>query len=195
MNKLKSFLRRQTEVRLRRVIPVVAVVLLSALLTIPLVEYSDGLVSNAQTQMLVVPTANPAFSLVSTVNTALTTTATGFGFYGAGTNTTSTVNTVVGNHDVYGFSMYNNSTTNCYIQFYDQTVASITVGTTIPKFVLPVPAATTTSGGGAPIIYISPLPVFTISSTLAAAATATPLGNGSCITGGGGRMDGSVSLK
>lgn len=73
-----------------------------------------------------------------------------------------------------GYFIYNPNGAATYIQFYNTVAASVTVGTTVPLFMLTLP-----SGSAANLSYQSPV---TFSTAMSWAATSTAGGNGAPAT-------------
>lgn len=96
-------------------------------------------------------------------------TATGCDIYfnAALTNTVVSIKTVAGN--IYGLRAYNAGASIAFIQVFNVTSASVTLGTTTPTEFFPVPA----SGGIYDDDYSTPA---TYSSAISIAATSTPTG-------------------
>jgi len=84
----------------------------------------------------------------------------------------SLVLVATGDRNVFAIDAYNGQgATDAYLQMFDAAaVASVTLGTTEPRWVLPVPA----TGGNAPV-YHQPLP---FDSGIVVAVTSTPDGAG-----------------
>ncbi len=77
-----------------------------------------------------------------------------------------------GDRNVFAIDAYNGAgAADAYVQMFDAAkVADVALGTTVPRWVLPVPA-----GGGHAPIYTQPLP---FDAGLVVAVTSTPDGNG-----------------
>lgn len=69
---------------------------------------------------------------------------------------------------VHGYHFYNSNVTVAYVHLYDNVIASITVGTTVPDLTFAV-----VPGGGVDMIF--PVPIL-FSTGIAIAATTTPTG-------------------
>lgn len=83
--------------------------------------------------------------------------------------TNSAVQVVSGGvHNLANVIVYNPNGSVEYIQLFDALIAGVTLGTTVPKMVIPIPASTTVS------IPVSPVSFFT---GISAAATTTPTGS------------------
>lgn len=53
---------------------------------------------------------------------------------------------------VYGWQIMNNGSVPCYVQVFDKTSTNVTVGTTTPDYVIPIPAPSSgTNGAGCTI--------------------------------------------
>lgn len=125
------------------------------------------------------PAANAAMNVTAT--TTFSTTA-----IGAPVGNAGSANVLTGTHNIYGYQMiYAPSALGdvCWLQVFDQQVASVTVGTTRPKFAIPILNANS-SGGINPNPAISAIPMFNMTSTLTVAAASTPTGNTACVGNG-----------
>lgn len=56
--------------------------------------------------------------------------------------TNSAVNVVTGQHNLQTMVIYNPNVSVEYVQIFDALAANVTVGTTVPKMVIPLPAST-----------------------------------------------------
>jgi hypothetical protein len=81
------------------------------------------------------------------------------------TNTKQSVKAGPGN--VYGLKIINPAAVPVYVKFYDALVASVTVGFTTPKFVVPVPANDGTNNGVTWLAPDHPMMYFAAGITIA----------------------------
>lgn len=140
----------------------------------------------AQQNTIGVPTANPNAALLATWTTTASTSAKALTVTPAASITmgpnANTPNPVSGTHNIYGYNWVNAAQLTgdtCYLQVFDQQAASVTVGTTAPKVIIPIAFAGSSSTLTTP--YVSPYPLFTITSQLTVAATSTSTGSSACL--------------
>ena len=77
--------------------------------------------------------------------------------------------------NLYALEVYNQNTTYTFVQFYDVAAGSVTVGTTVPLFTLPIPPQ-----GAIEKNYANPK---NFTTALTYACTTTPTGSGDPATG------------
>lgn len=184
MNERYRFLREQARVRVRNVLGPLVLLILSAVLVVPLMDVVER-TAEAQAQQVAIPSNTAVAALLASGTTDLS--ATAFNLVRV-TNAGATPD-INGAHGIYGWAIFNGTGSSpCYVQFFDRYPAStITVGTTLPQFALPFSNGISTGGIGTvfPNVYISPFPIYQMTSGLGLAATTTRNGNTVCIGGGG----------
>lgn len=182
--KVQRFLREQTRVRTRQVLGPIVLVILSAALVVPLLNIVEQK-ADAQSQQVPVPSQAQGVALLASGTTDLT--ATIFNLVRVTTAATPLTPDITGDHSIYGWSIFNGSGSSpCYIQIFDRyPTTSITVGTTLPSFAMPIYNLVSTPVGSVPSFYMSPYPLFHLTSGFGVVATTTRNGNTIC-TGGGG---------
>ena len=170
--KIKAWIRDETRVDWRRVTGMIAIVLISALVSAPLLDLLDT-VGHAQQQTVNTAVVNPAPSLLTTTNTNLTTAVIALASAQGGTSGSGFV---TGTHNIYGWQL--SGATPCYVQVFDRYPASaITVGTTVP-----VTSLVVTSSSAIQSWTVFPFSAFSITSALGLAATTTQGGATVCST-------------
>lgn len=90
---------------------------------------------------------------IPTQQTPATSGGMGLPFSAAVTSTKVQVKGAAG--QVYGWSIMNNGSVPCYIQVFNLASASVTVGTTVPDYVIPIPAPSSGTNGAGQVIEIS----------------------------------------
>lgn len=81
------------------------------------------------------------------------------------TSTAQVIKASAGN--LYGYYIYNPNATAQFVQFYNTAAASVTVGTTNPLFMLPIPAMS-----GANLMFTYPIAFSNAGRSWAATSTA-----------------------
>ena len=182
MNRIRDFLKAQTRVRLRHVLGPSLLVILSAALVVPLLDLVERQ-AEAQGQQVNVPSLAAAAALLSSGTTDLTATA----FNLVRVTNAGTTPDITGNHGIYGWDVFNGSGSSpCYLQVFDRyPAASVSVGTTLPNFALPFYNGVSTPNLNTPSFYISPFPVYNLTSGFVVVATTTRNGSTVCLGGGG----------
>ncbi len=129
-----------------------------------------------QGNVTTVPRAGALYSGTITTTTILT--ATPVMLLSQQSNGTDGTGGITGTHSVIGYQ-WQGAATACYIQIFDTgpLAAQVSVGTTVPLVSLPVQGSSSLG-----LQSIGGLPLWTMSSTLVAAATTTPTGSTACPT-------------
>jgi len=102
----------------------------------------------------------------------------GFPFSASLTSTKQAVKASAGM--LYGYEIVNNGSAECYIQVFNKTTANVTVGTTAPDFVIPVPAPSSGTNGAGIVHDIDKGVAFSTAITIACTTTRTGSTSATC---------------
>lgn len=177
---MNKCIRNQFRVRWGGIRVFAILALVYALVVVPVQQWNGDQLF-AQQQTVSVPSPAALAAMAVTVNTNLTTTPLIATYYNG--NNTTTQAQVTGAHNIYGFTATTTGVggQNCFVQVFDMyPAASITVGTTVPKYSYPITAFATTTLN-AVTAYVSPLPLVNLTSSLGYAAATTAAGNTACV--------------